>query len=117
MELKPILQAAAIAGFAVADSVASAQTTLRIQTYYATESVSGKLAAQFVDGVQTMPNGGLAIEMCLWSSVVASVKTLDAAANGILDCDMTGRAYQTGKNPALQFVGDIIGGYNTPASS
>ena len=31
-----------------------------------------------------------------------------------LDCDMTGGAYQTGKNPAFQFVGDIMGGYATP---
>jgi len=27
---------------------------------------------------------------------------------------MTGAAYQTGKNPAFQFLGDIMGGYNTP---
>ena len=27
---------------------------------------------------------------------------------------MTGGAYQTGKNPAFQFVGDIMGGYATP---
>jgi TRAP-type mannitol/chloroaromatic compound transport system substrate-binding protein len=45
---------------------------------------------------------------------VKSVETFDAAATGILDCDMTGGAYQTGKNPAFQFVGDIMGGYDTP---
>ena len=39
---------------------------------------------------------------------------LKSAANGILDCDMTGGPYQTGKNPAFQFVGDIMGGYATP---
>jgi len=27
---------------------------------------------------------------------------------------MTGGAYQTGKNPAFQFVGDLMGGYGTP---
>ena len=43
-----------------------------------------------------------------------SVETFDAAATGILDGDMTGGAYQTGKNPAFQFVGDIMGGYDTP---
>lgn len=46
--------------------------------------------------------------------MVKSVETFDAAATGILDCDMTGGAYQTGKNPAFQFVGDIMGGYSTP---
>lgn len=93
---------------------AHAQETLRIQTHYAPETPSGKLAAQFVDDVQTMSNGGLKIEMFYSSSVVKSVETFDAASSGILDCDMTGGAYQTGKNPAFQFVGDIMGGYDTP---
>jgi len=93
---------------------AEAQTTLRIQTHYAPETPSGKLAAQYIDDVQTMSNGEIQIEMFYSSSVVKSVETFDAAATGILDCDMTGGAYQTGKNPAFQFVGDIMGGYDTP---
>jgi TRAP-type mannitol/chloroaromatic compound transport system substrate-binding protein len=100
---------------AIGTSAAMAQTTtLRIQTHYAPETVSGKLAAQFVDDVQVMSNGDIKIEMFYSSSVVKSVETFDAAASGILDCDMTGGAYQTGKNPAFQFVGDIMGGYDTP---
>ncbi len=91
-----------------------AKTKLRIQTHYAPESVSGKLAAQYVDNVQTMSNGMIEIEMFYSSAVVKTVETFDAAATGILDCDMTGGAYQTGKNPAFQFVGDIMGGYDTP---
>jgi len=94
---------------------ATAETTnLRIQTHYGPETVSGKLAAQYIDDVQTMSNGEIQIEMFYSSSVVKSVETFDAAATGILDCDMTGGAYQTGKNPAFQFVGDIMGGYDTP---
>jgi TRAP-type C4-dicarboxylate transport system substrate-binding protein len=92
----------------------AAAETLRIQTHYAPETVSGKLAGQFVDDVQVMSGGNLTIEMFYSSSVVKSVETFDAAASGILDCDMTGGAYQTGKNPAFQFVGDIMGGYDTP---
>ncbi|CAG1014954.1 MAG: TRAP transporter substrate-binding protein [Rhizobiaceae bacterium] len=89
-------------------------TTLRIQTHYTPESLSGVNAASFIDDVQTMSNGEIKIEMFYSSSVVKSVETFDAAATGILDCDMTGGAYQTGKNPAFQFVGDIMGGYDTP---
>jgi TRAP-type C4-dicarboxylate transport system substrate-binding protein len=89
-------------------------TTLRIQTHYGPETISGKNAADFVDDVQTMSNGEIKIEMFYSSSVVKSVETFDAAATGILDCDMTGGAYQTGKDPAFQFVGDIMGGYDTP---
>jgi TRAP-type C4-dicarboxylate transport system substrate-binding protein len=91
-----------------------AETKLRIQTHYAPETVSGKLAAQYVADVQSMSGGAIEIEMFYSSSVVKSVETFDAAATGILDCDMTGGGYQTGKNPAFQFVGDIMGGYSTP---
>ena len=95
-------------------SAQAMETKLRIQTHYAPETVSGKLAAQYVDDIQTMSGGGIKVEIFYSSSVVKSVETFDAAATGILDCDMTGGAYQTGKNPAFQFVGDIMGGYDTP---
>lgn len=118
MNMKPVkiatgLGALAIAGFMAQAAIADT-TNLRIQTHYAPETVSGKLAAQFIDNVQTMSNGEIQIEMFYSSSVVSSVESFDAAATGILDCDMTGGAYQTGKNPAFQFVGDIMGGYDTP---
>ncbi|MDK3072277.1 TRAP transporter substrate-binding protein [Sedimentitalea sp. JM2-8] len=117
--MKILTKAACAAGVAALLSAtamtASAETTkLRIQTHYAPETVSGKLAAEYVDNVQTMSGGEIEIEMFYSSSVVKSVETFDAAATGILDCDMTGGAYQTGKNPAFQFVGDIMGGYATP---
>ncbi len=112
-KLAPALGAAVAA--LMATQVASAQEiTLRIQTHYAPETVSGRLAQQFVDDVETMSGGRVDIEMFFSSSVVKSVETFDAAATGILDGDMTGGAYQTGKNPAFQFVGDIMGGYDTP---
>jgi len=47
-------------------------------------------------------------------AVVKAAETFDAAATGILDCDMTGGSYQTGKNPAFQFAGDLMGGYSNP---
>ncbi|MDZ4134171.1 MAG: TRAP transporter substrate-binding protein [Paracoccaceae bacterium] len=105
-----ILPALVAAGFALP----AGAETLRIQTHYAPETVSGKLAGQFVDDINVMSGGDLTIEMFYSSSVVKTVETFDAAATGILDCDMTGGAYQTGKNPAFQFVGDIMGGYDTP---
>ena len=113
--MKP-LKLALVAGTAalLATTAMAQQTSLRIQTHYAPETASGKLAAQYVDNVQTMSNGEIAIEMFYSASVVKPTETFDAAASGILDCDMTGGAYQTGKNPAFQFVGDIMGGYATP---
>ena len=98
----------------LAAGAASAQQTLRIQTHYAPETESGQLAQAFADDVEVMSGGDITIEMFFSSSVVDSVEGFDAAASGILDCEMHGGAYQTGKNPAFQFVGDIMGGYETP---
>jgi len=108
------LATALVALLAYGGGAGAQETTLRIQTHYAPETVSGKLATQYIEDVQTMSNGTIKIEMFFSSSVVKSVETFDAAATGILDCDMTGGGYQTGKNPAFQFVGDIMGGYDTP---
>ena len=113
MKLKPLLMTA-VAGATLASAAFAQDVTLRIQTHYATEHPTGKMLAQWVDDVQTMSGGEISIEMFYSSSVVATVETFDAAINGILDCDATGGAYQTGKNPAFQFVGDIMGGYDTP---
>lgn len=99
---------------AMALALPAGAETLRIQTHYAPETTSGKLAQEFVDQVAADLNGDITIEMFYSSSVVKTVETFDAAANGILDCDMTGGAYQIGKNPAFQFVGDIMGGYDSP---
>ncbi|WP_099826971.1 TRAP transporter substrate-binding protein [Oceaniglobus indicus] len=98
----------------VATGAFAETTTLRIQSHYNPEQTSGKLAQEFVDKIELMSNGEIEIEMFFSSSVVKTVETFDAAATGILDCDFTGGAYQTGKNSAFQFVGDIMGGYATP---
>jgi TRAP-type C4-dicarboxylate transport system substrate-binding protein len=113
MKLKTLLMSAA-AGAALTTAALAQDVTLRIQTHYATEHPTGQMLATWIDDVQTMSGGEISIEMFYSSSVVATVETFDAAINGIIDCDATGGAYQTGKNPAFQFVGDIMGGYDTP---
>lgn len=108
------LSIAAVAAVTAMPAFAADKTKLRIQTHFSPETLSGKMAKQYVDDVQKMSNGEIEIEMFYSSSVVKSVETFDAAVNGILDCDMTGGAYQTGKNPAFQFTGDLMGGYTNP---
>ena len=88
--------------------------TLRIQTHWAADHQAGKNLASWVEDVEVMSNGEISIEMFYSSSVVASTETFDAAINGIIDCDATGGSYQAGKDPAFQFVGDLMGGYDTP---
>ena len=110
--------AAAVAAAAIAATGAFADghatTKLRIQTHFSQETLSGQMAGEFIEDITAMSNGEIEVEMFYASSVVKSAETFDAAATGILDCDMTGGAYQTGKNPAFQFTGDLNGGYANP---
>ncbi|QDZ01538.1 TRAP transporter substrate-binding protein [Nitratireductor mangrovi] len=108
------LAAGTAAAALLASSAYAADFNLRMQTHYAPETASGKLAQQFIDNVEAMSGGRIDIEMFWSSAVVATVEGFDAAATGILDGEMHGGAYQTGKNPAFQFVGDPMGGYDTP---
>lgn len=100
---------------ALTAGTAYAETSkLRIQSHQAVESTQGRLIKEFVENVETMSDGEIEIEMFYSSAVVKSAETFDAAQTGILDCDMTNGSYQTGKNPAFQFVADTMGGYDTP---
>jgi len=118
--MKNILKKLAIAASAAALTVgmaatASAETTkLRIQTHFSTETLSGQMAGEFIEDIKAMSNGEIEVEMFYSGAVVKAAETFDAAATGILDCDMTGGSYQTGKNPAFQFTGDLTGGYQNP---
>jgi len=111
------LAATGVAAFAIAlaaGPASAADTKLRIQTHFSPETLSGQLAKEFIDDITTMSDGQIKVEMFYSSAVVKSAETFDAASTGILDCDMTGGAYQTGKNPAFQFAGDLMGGYQNP---
>ena len=111
-----LLRAASATAIVAASAFAASaqETNLRIQTHFSPETLSGQMAAEFIEDITAMSNGEIKVEMFYASSVVKSAETFDAAATGILDCDMTGGAYQTGKNPAFQFAGDLNGGYANP---
>lgn len=117
--IKPAAKSFALSTVALALTVSAGtahaeETKLRIQTHYSSETLAGELVAEFVEDVTAMSAGDIQVEMFYSSAVVKSTETFDAAATGILDCDMTGGAYQTGKNPAFQFTGDLMGGYQNP---
>ena len=115
--LKHCLAAAALAaaaGGAAGGAANAAEYTLRIQTHFPAESTPGKVAAQFMDDVTVMSGGRVEFQMHWSSGLVAQNETLGAASQGILDCDMTGASGNVGKDAGFQFVGDIMGGYDTP---
>lgn len=107
--------AAALISAAAAVPAASADTTkVRIHTHFSQETLSGKMAQEFINDIKAMSNGEIQPELFFGGTLVKSAEVFDAAATGIVDCDMTGGSYQTGKNPAFQFAGDLNGAYGGP---
>jgi TRAP-type C4-dicarboxylate transport system substrate-binding protein len=94
---------------------ANAATTLKVETHFGAATPSGEVATQFAKDVESNTKGNVKIEMFHSAAVTGkAAEVFNSARSGIIDCDMTGGAYQTGKNAAFQFAGDIMGGYETP---
>ena len=108
------LIAAALLASAASVHAQDAEFTLRVQTHYNSESLSGQGITQWKDDVETMSGGRVAVELFFSSAVVKSAEAFDSAVNGIIDGDFTSGNYQVGKDTAFQFVSDVMGGYDTP---
>jgi TRAP-type C4-dicarboxylate transport system substrate-binding protein len=104
------------AAAAMVTTGAAAQETfnLRVQSLLSEQSISGQELMQYFDDLEVMSGGRITSELFFSSAVVKSVETFDAVVNGILDGDTTQPSYQIGKDTAFQFVGDVMGGYETP---
>ena len=106
---------AAIAVVSIALFGSAHAKTLKIETHFTASSPNGEVAAQFAKNVEKFSGGSLKVQMFYSSSVTGkSAEVFNSAQTGIIDCDMTGAGYQTGKNAAFQFAGDVMGGYDNP---
>ena len=106
---------AAVAIVSVALFSSANAKTLKIETHFTASSPNGEVAAQFAKNVEKFSGGSLKVQMFYSSSVTGkSAEVFNSAQTGIIDCDMTGAGYQTGKNAAFQFAGDVMGGYDNP---
>ena len=93
---------AAVAIVSVALFGSANAKTLKIETHFTASSPNGEVAAQFAKNVEMFSGGSLKIEMFYSSSVTGkSAEVFNSAQTGIIDCDMTGAGYQTGKNAAF----------------
>lgn len=92
----------------------AADVKLRAQTHMSESSPQGKRYAEWAKLCEQLSGGRLKIDMFFSAAVVKDFETFGAASSGILDIDMTGASYQTGKEPAFQFIGDVMGGYENP---
>ena len=110
--IKKIAISFAILAFGVS---ANAATILKTETHFGAATPSGEIATQFAKDVEEYTKGSIKIELFHSAAVTGKApEVFNSARSGIIDCDMTGGAYQTGKNAAFQFAGDIMGGYETP---
>lgn len=115
MKTKILFRVAALsAALSLSASPLAQEHTLRIQTHWAPETINGKNAGQFAKDIEEMSNGRLKVEMFFSAAVVKPVESFSAVQDGILDVEMTGASYQTGKDKAFQYVGDLLGGYPSP---
>jgi len=106
---------AAIAVVSIALFGSAHAKTLKIETHFTASSPNGEVAAQFAKNVEKFSGGSVKVQMFYSSSVTGkSAEVFNSAQTGIIDCDMTGAGYQTGKNAAFQFAGDVMGGYDNP---
>ena len=116
MKNKNLFRTAALAiALSLTASPLAQDVTWRVETHYGSETTNGKNATQMARDIERMSGGRMKIELFHASAITGQANAVwDSAANGIIDVDMTGGNYQTGKDHAFQFVGDLLGAYNTP---
>lgn len=93
----------------------AAGTTWQVQSLWQAGSINQTVFEEFCERVATLTDGRLTIEPLPVGSVVAYHESLDAVGIGILDGHHSGPGYFAGKDAAFALLGDLSGGYETPA--
>nr|WP_319391119.1 TRAP transporter substrate-binding protein [uncultured Cohaesibacter sp.] len=106
--------ASTLVGMSSTANASDKKYRFRAQTHMSESSPQGKMYGDWAKLCETLSEGRLKIDLHFSSAIVKDFETFGAAASGILDIDMTGASYQTGKEPAFQFIGDVMGGYENP---
>jgi len=75
---KLAVASAATLALAVAGTANAKDTKLRIQTHFSPETLSGQMAAEFIEDITAMSNGEIQVEM-FYASSVSSLVTLTVA--------------------------------------
>ncbi|MGE0503405.1 MAG: TRAP transporter substrate-binding protein DctP [Rhizobiaceae bacterium] len=117
---RSVLAASAAGGAALAfagatPAISQSTRKLRIQTHLAEPSIEGQGYAKFANLCGLFSGGNLEIEMHFSSDIVKETEAFEATRTGIIDGDCTSPTFITGKEPAFQFFGDLLGGYRNPA--
>jgi len=120
IERRTVLTAAAGATLSAglvggAPAIAQSRARFRLQSQQSEASFEGRALAKFARICQSLSGGRLEIEMHYSSSIVKEFEAFEATRKGIIDGDCTSPTFITGKEPAFQFFGDLLGGYEDPS--
>tara|TARA_Y100000813_G_scaffold196697_1_gene180651 strand:+ start:561 stop:1601 length:1041 start_codon:yes stop_codon:yes gene_type:complete len=114
--LRKTMIALSMGALVLAGSAAGAMAkTLKVQASQSAGDFTFKyLTEVWAPKLEHMSGGKLKIQIMPTKSVVPHRETLDAAATGILDGDLTAVSYFSGRDPVYAIIGDLIAGYDTP---
>ena len=108
---KLISGAATLAVAAVAwAGVASAETTIRVQSVIPAKADEVHMLNEFGNDVSALTNGSLKIEVLPAGAVVGVKETLDAVDKGLLEGGFAWTHYWSGKHPAAMLFGSPVAG-------
>ena len=116
---RSFLRGTAVVGGAAAGSVlaapavlAQAPLTLRMQTSWPASDIWQEFAQDYVDMVEAMSGGRLAIELLPAGAVVGAFQVMDGVSDGVIDIAHSVPVYWYGKHKGASFfgTGPVFGG-------
>lgn len=112
--LKKLTQSAAAAAFGVAalvmPNMASAETTIRVQSVIPNSADEVVMLEAFADDVRALTDGEVNIEVLPAGAVVGVQEVLDAVDAGLVEGGFAWTHYWSGKHPAAMLFGSPVAG-------
>lgn len=92
--------------------LAQSPLTLKMQTSWPASDIWQTMAQQYVDRVQAMSGGRIAIDLLPAGAVVGAFQVMDGVSDGVIDIAHSVSAYWYGKNKAASLfgTGPVFGG-------
>ena len=94
----------------VAAPVASAKTTIRVQSVIPTKADEVTMLRDYADNVRALTQGEVDIEVLPAGAVVGVKETLDASTKGLIEGGFAWTHYWSGKHPAATLFGSPTAG-------
>ena len=108
------LTATAVMAIGLATAATAQDFALRFQSSDPAGNPNFALQVEWADGVNSLTNGRVTVEMLPVNSIVQHTETQDAVAAGIIDGHITDTSYFTGKDAAFGLIANPVGAWGSP---